>query len=288
MKSSQLLTPKQVARAMEVSESSVKRWCDKGLISTQYTAGGHRRIALPGLLAFLREHHYELVRPDVLGLPATAGHTQRVIDRGAEQLVEALLAGDEECARRVVLDLYLAEHRVSAIGDLVISRAFEVIGERWECGEAEVFQERRSCEITLRILRELRTLGPQPAADAPLAIGGAVQGDQYNLATTLAELVLREGNWNAISLGDNLPYATLAAAIERLQPRLFWISASHMASADEFLRGYQELYAAYGRQVAFVVGGRALHGELRQHMKYAAYCDQMRHLEGFAQSLLAT
>jgi predicted site-specific integrase-resolvase len=29
-----LLTPKQVARAIGVSESSLKRWCDKGVLPT--------------------------------------------------------------------------------------------------------------------------------------------------------------------------------------------------------------------------------------------------------------
>ncbi|REJ65407.1 MAG: helix-turn-helix domain-containing protein [Planctomycetota bacterium] len=47
-----LLTPKQVARAISISESSIKRWCDRGAIATQYTPGGHRRIPLSGLLEF--------------------------------------------------------------------------------------------------------------------------------------------------------------------------------------------------------------------------------------------
>ena len=49
----QLLSPKQVARALGVSESSLKRWCDKGLIPTERTAGGHRRLPLAGVLDFL-------------------------------------------------------------------------------------------------------------------------------------------------------------------------------------------------------------------------------------------
>ena len=36
--------------------------------------------------------------------------------------------------------------------------------------------------------------------------------------------------------------------------------------------------------VAFVVGGRALTESIRQQMKFAAYCDNMQHLESFAQS----
>jgi len=60
----------------------------------------------------------------------------------------------------------------------------------------------------------------------------------------MAELVLREAGWNANSLGDNLPFATLAAAIEENRPRLFWISASHIDNEGTFLNGYQELYSA--------------------------------------------
>lgn len=281
----ELLTPKQVARAIAVSESSVKRWCDKGAIPTQYTAGGHRRIPLSGLLEFLRSSSHELVSPEVLGLPATSGRTQRVVDRASDRMTEALLQGDERLCRQIALDLYLAEHSISRICDEVLAEAFARIGARWECGEAEVYQERLGCEVTLRVLHDLRALVTPPPANAPLAIGAATAGDQYALGTTMAELVLRDARWNAISLGDNLPFATLAKAIQEHRPRLFWISCSHIADEAVFLAEYDSLYQDFGLDVAFVVGGRALTERLRQQMKYAAYCDNMQHLESFAQSL---
>lgn len=61
-------TPKQLALALKVSESSVKRWCDQGLIETIRTAGGHRRIELESLYSFLESSNLELVEPHVLGL----------------------------------------------------------------------------------------------------------------------------------------------------------------------------------------------------------------------------
>ena len=67
------LSPKQVARAIQVSESSIKRWCDKGVIPTKYTAGGHRRIPLGGLMDFLRSTKHTIAQPEILGLPATTG-----------------------------------------------------------------------------------------------------------------------------------------------------------------------------------------------------------------------
>lgn len=181
--------------------------------------------------------------------------------------------------------MYLAEHSISVICDDVFAAAFRQIGDRWACGSAEVYQERRGCEIALRVVHELRALLPAPPQDAPLAIGGASSGDQYNLGTSMAELVLRDAHWNAVSLGDNLPFATLAAAIREQCPRLFWLSCSHIADEPDFLAGYRELHDEFGMDVAFVLGGYALNESLRQKMKYSAYCDNMQHLEGFAQTL---
>ena len=281
-----LITPKQVARAINVSESSVKRWCDKGIIPTQYTAGGHRRVTMSAIMEFLREGKHQLVHPEALGLPATSGQTSRVVERAREQFTLALMTGDEPHCRQVAIDLYLAEHSISVICDDVFAAAFRDIGNRWACGDAEVFQERRGCEITLRVLHELRSLLPLPPGDAPLAIGGAASGDQYSLGTTMAELVLRDTKWNAVSLGDNLPLKTMGAAIRKHRPRLFWLSCSHIPNEDQFLTDYLDLYDEYSADVAFVVGGYALTDEIRHRMKFAAYCDNMQHFEGFAQTFL--
>lgn len=283
----QFFTPKQVSRAMQVSESSVKRWCDKDIIPTQYTAGGHRRIALSELIEFLRTSKHELVRPEVLGLPATSGQSIRVIDRSADQFAVALLKGDEEQCRRIILDLYLAEHSLSSICDLVFVKAFQIIGDRWQCGEAEVYQERRGCELAVRVLHELHKLVAQPQEDAPIAIGGAAEGDLYNMATTMLELVLRDNHWNAVSLGYNLPFQTLEAAIRQKSPKLFWLSVNHIPNEPEFVQSYNQLYDQFRNSVAFVVGGRALNEKIRNQIQYATYCDNIRHVESFAQTLLS-
>jgi len=281
----ELLTPKQVARALAVSESSVKRWCDRGIISTQYTAGGHRRIPLAGLVRYLRSTGHELVAPEVIGLPVASGRTQWVLDRAAEEFAQALLAGDLARSRQIMLDLYLAEHSVSTICDDVVAAALAEIGDRWACGHAEIYEERRGCDITLYLLHDLASLLPPAAPGAPLAIGAAPGGDHYNIGTTMAALVLRDAGWHATSLGNHLPWETLAAAIRAQRPRLFWLSCSHVADEPAFLRGYGDLYDEFGMEVAIVVGGRALDESLRSQMKYAAYCDKMRHLEAFAQAL---
>lgn len=281
-----VFTPKQLSRAIDVSESSIKRWCDKGIITTQYTAGGHRRITMAAVTDFLRGSKYKLIAPEALGLPPTSGQTERVIRRACEQFTQALLSGDQSLCWQIAFDLYLAEHSFSTICDDVFAESFREIGDQWECGKAEVYQERHGCEILLRVMHNMRSLISDPDPEAPLAIGGASAGDQYSLGTTMAELILRDVGWNAHSLGDNLPFNTLAEAIKTQKPSMFWLSCSHIEDENRFLAEYSEFYEEFSGDVAIVVGGNALTEELRQRMQFSAYCDSMQHLEGFAQTLL--
>lgn len=282
----ELLTPKQVARAIGVSESSLKRWCDRGMIATERTAGGHRRLRLNAVLGFLREHGHDIQHPEVLGLPSTTGKTEWTVDRAKTRLREALIAGDDAICRQVVVDIYLAGQSVSTICDQVIAGAFHEIGDLWGCGDVEVYQERRACEISVRILHELRTAIPSLPTDAPRAIGGCIEGDQYWLPVTMAELVLRDTGWNATSLGNCLPFATLQAAIEQNRPALFWLSISHIPDVESFITQCNQLYDfATEREAAFIVGGRALTTDIRKQLRFTAHCDTMQHLESIAATL---
>jgi excisionase family DNA binding protein len=274
------LTPKQVAQAIGVSESSLKRWCDRGLIPVKKTAGGHRRLSIDSVLEFLRANRRPLVRPELLGLPPTTGKSRLGIRRAREEVEAALIDGDEEICRRIVFDLHLSGCPVSVICDETLAEAFRGIGGRWECGKLDIFRERRACEIAVRTLHELRGMIAAPPPERPLAVGGAPEGDIYMLPTVMVELTLRQCGWRAVSLGAKLPFTTLAAAIEALRPQMFWLSVSHVVDQSQFLREQAEFYrVAQGHNVSLVVGGRALTESLRSQMRFSTYCENLRQLE---------
>lgn len=281
-----LISPKQLARAIGVSESSLKRWCDRGLIETVRTAGGHRKMSIAAVLAFIRENDYQLVSPEVLGLPPVSDGAQLGISRGRARLVESLLAGDELVARQIVFDLYMARHSVSMICDEVIAGAFHEIGERWACLDADVFQERRGCEIALRILYELRQVLPQTGRSC-LAMGGTIECDYYTLPTSMAEVVLRDAGYRAVSLGTSIPFCSLARCVEDQKPNLFWLSVSHIRDGLDFVSEFDELSRACSSAgTALVVGGRAIDEKIRQKITYSAFCDTMQHLEACGKTFL--
>ncbi len=276
--SKSLLTPIQVAQAIQVSESSVKRWCDKGIIPTDYTAGGHRRIPVAGLLAFLRAQSLKLVHPEMLGFPPIREDSPRTPDDVVMPFAQSLLKGDWKLCRQIILELYLREYDLPTLGDRVISPAMAHIGTLWESHEAEVYQERRACDICLRILHELAGLLVEPPESAPLALGGTPAGDAYLLATTLVELVLRDAQWRALSLGNNIPLASFAAAIRDRRPRMVWFSISHLQDTPYFLQEFDRLYEEFGQEVLFVIGGRELHSDLRSNLRFGVYCENLSQL----------
>ena len=281
-----LLTPKQVAQAIGVSESSLKRWCDRGLISTVKTPGGHRRMTAAGVMDFLRKRNQPLVRPELLGLPSNTGRTHRVMDRAAQQFHEALAAGDEEVCRQLLLDLFLAEHPVAQIFDRVLAPAYHRLGELWQCREIEIYQERRAVQIGLQTLGELRRLLAESDGGECLAIGGTWEEDPYQLPTTLAELTLLTSGWRASNLGASLPFSTLEAALVQNRPRLFWLSVSFIQDQERFVEEYSRFFAlAETRRVAVAIGGQALTESLRRRIRCSACCENFQQLDSFGSTV---
>lgn len=280
------ITTRQAAQALGVSEASLKRWCDQGLLPAVRTPGGHRRLPLSGIVQFVRERRLELVRPGLLGLPevtppAVADHAAL---RDATQA--AFASGNEPVVCRLLLGSYFAGTSAADILDDLVGPAFSAVGERWAHGDLAIYEERRAVEICTRVLFQLRALLPLPAPDAPQAIGGTLAGDPYSLPMTMLELALREAGWRAQSYGCGLPTSTLVEALQAERPRLLWLSVSTFDSEPQFLANFTPLYAAaQDLGVAVLVGGRMLTAELRERMQYSAYGDNLRHAVEFARAL---
>lgn len=280
-----LLSPRQVARALGVSESSLKRWCDRGLIETVRTAGGHRKLPICDVLRFVREHEHPIVCSEILGLPTPTEGCERGLEVGGKLLADALLSGNEGLARQIIFDLYMARNSVSVICDRVLCKAFREIGDRWGCNSADVYQERRGCEFSQRILFELRRMQAQPDPAWP-ATGGTLEGDLYGLPTAMVELVLRDAGWNATSLGTSIPSVSMAKAITDTRPKMFWVSASYIPDVERFVKDFEMItQAAQSQGAALVIGGRAFTEEIRQRITFCCYCDTMQQLEAFAKTV---
>ena len=270
------VSPRQVALALGVSEASVKRWCDQRLFDAVLTAGGHRRIAVQDVVRFARERGDALVRPELLGLPAVTGAGAIASERALEEARTGLAAGDEELVVRLVSQLYLAGRSATDICERVLAPALHALGNEWEHGELEIYEERRACEVAAAALNQLARLLPPPAQDAPRAIGGTLSDDPYTLPTAMCALALRELGWRAENLGAGLPAAQLAAATRRRSPELVWVSLSTGAEPERRLGELRKVAAAAkARGARLVVGGRGLSSAQLGALVQALPCERL-------------
>ncbi len=299
MSAEETYTPKQLARALQVSESSVKRWCDRGDIRTDKTVGGHRRIPKRSFLEFLRETNRRLVRPDELFAGEytpigderkTAGDPMQDLQEDQQirdHLARSLVSGNEPECRRAI-SAWCAQHSsIASLGDELLCPVLREIGEGWRCGEVDVFQERLGCDICARLIHDLRRSFGEPNASAPLAMGGTPSGDHYQLSNQMVELVFRESGWRTIAVGTNLPFESLLAAAHAHQPRVFWLSVSYIECERTFLETFRAFSSGLPTSTLLVVGGRALHEEIRPSMTFSAHCDSLKQLAMLSKTMLS-
>lgn len=275
------LSPKDLAAAIGVSESSLKRWADAGKIAVARTEGGHRRIPIAEAVRFIRASGAELLRPEVLGL---AEVPVAMNDDGAgDALYQHLATGNARDVRGTVLGLYLRGDSLASIFDGPIQHAMARIGEVWKHDEAGVFIEHRATDTCLQAVHQLRALF-EPPDDGPVAIGGAPSGDPYILPSLLASTLLASEGVRAVNLGPDTPIASFRHAIAHHQPRLVWVSVSTPATgalADELAALARDLER---RGATLVVGGRRRH-DVAASLRAATIVTSMAELSAFARGL---
>ena len=212
------LSPRELAQTLGVSESSIKRWADEGLITVSRTAGGHRRILLPEAIRFIRASGLAVVEPSALGLPeltAMQGGAEKGPERNAS-LLKNLIDGNGTAVRGLVVAMYVAGHGVAEICDGPLTAAMHHIGDLWNHDQAGVFIEHRATDLCIGALHQLRLLLPERPQGAPVAIGGALSGDTYTIPSLMAATVLAAEGYQEVNLGPQTPAHVLSLAAVRL------------------------------------------------------------------------
>ena len=280
------LTTADAAEALAVSISTVKRWVDEGILPAHVTVGGHRKLLRSEVLALARQNNLPLGEPAV---PHKSGRKSRKIDSLELPTVflEALLAGDAPLVNSTIRRAYSSGMAIEKIADRIIAPVMAEIGHQWERASLDVWHEHRATQLCSSAIYNLKSgLESRTERNRPIAIGAAPEGDPYSLPTLLVQLVLADSGWEAINLGPNTPLVSLTRAMQALQPRMVWLSVSHIHDAEGFLDEYSSFYrAAEQMEVAVAVGGQALSDPIRSLMNYTTYGDGVTHLAAFAKTL---
>ncbi len=285
-----VLSPKDVAKAIGVSESSLKRWADEGQLRVSRTAGGHRRILLTEAIRFIRENKHAIVRPDVLGLnelgELSADLRSGRRDQTEAALLEALQAGDGVRVRGIMVSWFLDGTELPALLDGPVRMTMQKLGELWQHSNEGIFIEHRATDLCVQALNHVRSLLPPAKPGAATAMGGAPSGDPYIMPTMMASMVLADLGYRTVNLGPDTPADVLIRAASKCDARLVWVSYSTDLEArrleqqvDQIAKGIAPLNAD------LVVGGRQVTDALRFGRDNVHVVGSMHELALFAKGL---
>lgn len=252
------LSPKEFSLIIEASESSIKRWVDKGEINAEVTDGGHRKIAVEEAIKFIRQTGQQVLRADLLGFPDVNSiqNIQEPFDIHSNQFFQFLIDGEAEKARGYLLKLYLHGYSIADICDAVVVASMSQIGELWQKDEVGICLEHHATDICIQAMNTLRMIF-YPTDNAPIALGGAPQGDPYFIPSLCISAVLMSEGYLTVNLGPNTPIRSFQRAIDQYNPSIVWLSFSsneHPRSLKNELELFIENLSL--KNVQIVVGGR--------------------------------
>lgn len=273
-----------VAEALGVSVSTVKRWVDDGVLKAHRTAGGHRKLLSTDVLRLADRE--KLPRVDLTRL-AAAGVNRQDPSKIRRTLRTALRDGNEQKVRALLARCSRQGMPMARMADQIIAPAMAMIGREWDEGVIDILHEHRATLVCSAALTELKAnLAERSVGDRPIAVGCSPERDFYSLPTLLAEMILLEAGWKAINLGPNTPFESLRKAIDEFQPRLVWLSVSHLDDAEQFAAQYLRWSMSLrDRPIAIALGGQALTAELRSRLPCAMVGDRLSQLSDLADTL---
>src|SRR4051812_24436421 len=151
----QFVSTAQVAAALGVGTTTVKRWVDEGVLPARRTAGGHRRILVADVLRVARAGNFPRLDVSLLGLPGR-GRPSAGPGELAEQMLAALRQGDAPKARLLAQQAYRGGLTPADLADGVVAPVMARIGRDWQEGCIDVLHEHRASQTCAAALYGLK------------------------------------------------------------------------------------------------------------------------------------
>lgn len=281
------LTTKEVARLCRVSDATVKRWEDAGLLKSERTSGKHRRFRAEEVARFQREQ----------GLGQKVCHgDQSVLSSAARRknlagsnttLFDLLVSGCEEETANFMIGAHLQGTELTEIFDELLSPAMRSIGELWYRGELSVAQEHLATRAAHYAVHKLRTSLPLPEMKGKTAFCASFETDLHELPSYLAQVTIENEGWEVTNFGANTPFFSLNEEVLQYTPQVVCLSATYISEIERLSRDYRELReTAVKMKIPMILGGKIFEDDhIRRRFPAELYAESFAEVAHFVERL---
>lgn len=271
-----------------VSDATVKRWEETGLLKSERTSGGHRRFRAEEVARFQREQRLGLKQSH--GDESVTKTTNRARDkktRSDSAFLQSLIDGGEEAATNVFITAHLEGKPLTEIIDRIVCPAMREVGELWHRAEISITQEHLATRTVISALYKLRNALPVPEMKNGLAVCCAIEGDFHELPTLMAQILIENEGLEVVNFGGATPLYSLADEVERHTPNLVCISATVINDLERLSRDYKDFREKTAKlEIPTLLGGRVFEDEhIRRRFESEFYARSFTEVAEFVRNL---
>jgi excisionase family DNA binding protein len=242
-----MVSTKEVAAMLQVTETTIKRWADGSVLPCVRTPGGHRKFLLKNVVEFAEANGYTVAgsQPPPMSQKQMERlqigvHTQNY-EKIAAVLREEALQADREGLTMLLLYLYKRHIPLPIVLDKVILPAFEEIGREWENGELGIDQEHAAShaltEALVRTAPEFHRKEPNKKS----AVCACPEGELHELGLQGLAYSLECEGWRVHYLGGNSPLELISSTVRVGHPELVCISVTSVRHRGELIEKLRKL-----------------------------------------------
>ncbi len=225
-----MVSTKEVATMLQVTETTIKRWADENVLHCIRTLGGHRKFLLKDVVKFAESNGYAVggSEPPPMSQKQMEQlqigiHTQNY-GKIAGVLKEEAMQSDREGLTMLLLYLYKQHIPLPVVLDNVVMPGFAEIGREWEKGNLGIDQEHAAShaitEALVRTVQELHRKEPNKKS----ALCACPEGELHELGLQGLAYSLECEGWKVHYLGGNTPLEAISTAIRAERPELVCLS----------------------------------------------------------------
>jgi len=271
-----ILSTKEVAGLLNLTESTIKRWADDGNLVCIKTLGGHRKFRMADVVTFAEKHQYPISgilppplsknRQDQLMLGVNTGNTELL----AEIFLEELLQADTDHVFTFLSYLHRNHLPFVAIADKVIQPAMFELGRLWAEKKLKVDQEHLATRALQEALVRLTPNLRKKPVNGHTMVCACPESERHDLATHILTSAFETEGWTVKNIGANTPLPVLASYIKTYRPHATCLSIAVRPRRP----GSLDAIRSIGRLVRsqdgiFMVGGSGVSRETPQSL----HCD---------------
>jgi excisionase family DNA binding protein len=278
-----------LARILDVNESTVKRWADNGHIECVRTRGGHRRFTVGALLKYAQENQISIPSLDTTVLNDVDLHAHVVagnISKLIPELKRACLDGSIDSVLKILRIAMAARPDLLRVYTELVFPPLAEIGEEWASGTLTVDEEHLAShtmnDAVVRLQSEIRL----KSANGKTLVAACYEDDLHDLGLRCASNYFATEGWRVVFLGQSTPTDSILHAIEKHRPNLVIVSTVMLKNKEKFVKVVNANIAPAIHAIngALNIGGRDVRSRFSSNVTADSFADTILDYEQIARA----